>query len=107
MPSSAGRIGWPACEHDLSALQVLAGEAAILPGLADRAGGDVHACRILARALLHHDGVGAGGHHAAGEDPHALARRRRGPVGGLPANDSPTRASIVSPPGTRSAKRTA
>ena len=61
-------------EDHLPALQVLAGKAAILPRLACRARLDVHARRILARPLLHHHGICAGGHHAAGEDPHALSR---------------------------------
>ena len=91
MPSSAGRTQLPGLEHDSAGLQVLARKAAILAGLAERAGIDVNACRILARALLHHDAVGAFRHHAAGEDAHALARRRRVPAQGLPANDSPTR----------------
>ena len=36
-----------------------------------------------ARALDHHDGVGAGGHRRAGHDPHRLARPER-PIGGMP-----------------------
>ena len=72
-------------EHDLPALEVLAGEAAVLPGLRrPRPRRSRTPAAILARALLHDDGVGALRHHAAGEDAHALRRRRRSPPTACP-----------------------
>ena len=64
-------------EHRLPRAQVLAGEAPILARLAHRARGDSDLVVGFGRALLHHDGIGAGRHDAAGENAHAFARRDR------------------------------
>jgi hypothetical protein len=58
------------------------------------AGRDARRGRLLARALLHDDRVGALRHHAAGEDAHALPAPTTASLG-LPANDSPIRARLV------------
>ena len=107
MPISAGSHALAAREHDAAGLQILAGEAPVLPGLArPRRRAIVDAAVALFGVLLHHDRVGARGHHAAGEDAHRLAGADAS-ANGLPANDSPMRFSVVSRPAARSAKRTA
>ena len=64
-------------EQDAAALQVLAGEAPVLSGLAHRSRSDRHAAGRLLRALLHDDRVGARRHDRAGEDADRLSRLHR------------------------------
>ena len=91
MPSSAGCTSCPARNTSCPAFRSSPAKRRFCPAFATAPARDAHAAAVFARALLHDDGVGALRHHAAGEDAHALARRRRAPPHGLPANDSPTR----------------
>ena len=109
MPSSAGRTSCPASNTTAPRLQVLAGEAPVLarpcrPRRRRRA----RRRRPRARAPASRRCRRPRGITRAGEDAHALARRRRAPSNGLPANDSPTRAQrrlAVGGRGRRSAPR--
>ena len=61
-------------EHRVAGAQVVARRPHRLARRHLRLDGDARAVVEPARALDHHDGVGAVGHRRAGEDPHRLAR---------------------------------
>src|SRR5207237_7367743 len=60
-------------KHDRAAPQILAREAAILTRFRNCAWCNRDAAGNFARALLHHDRIGAGGHYGAGENAHRFA----------------------------------
>ena len=58
--------------NDFACFHILASQAHVPEGFC--AIGDFDDVTLHARVLLHHHGVGAGGHWRAGKNPHALAR---------------------------------
>ncbi len=81
VPSSAGCTRSPARNTTCPGLMSSPAKRRFVPSFVDRARRDDDAAVLLARALLHDDGVGALRHHAAGEDAHALARADDGVAG--------------------------
>ena len=97
MPSSAGRTRLPGAEHDRAALQVLAGEAAVLPRPVDGARRDGHAVRRLRVARSCITTVSAPcGITRAGEDAHRFAGAERRRRTACPRTTRRSRRSVVS-----------